>query len=228
MCGRFTQSMSWRELVHLYRMPGSVLPAPLVPPLLVPRWNGAPTQTFVVCRQGEAGEREITAMRWGLIPSWAGGQAIGNRLANARSETAASKPSFRAAFRRRRCLVPATGWFEWQRTDAGKQPFWIALAHGEPFSFAGLWERWERGSESIESFTIVTCPATKSLEWVHARQSAIIASDVHDEWLDDATPTLRRLALVQAPHQGPYALRRVSTLVNSPRNDTPEILCAVE
>ena len=223
MCGRFTQVVKVGELAAMYGA------AVTVPDVECPaRWNGAPTQAFLVCRLDAGGRRAISHLRWGLVPSWARDRAIGNRLVNARSETVAGKPAFRAAFRRRRCLVPANGWFEWSRTPAGKVPYWISLSGRRPFSFAGLWEVWGQGGSRMESFTILTCPAGEALEPVHARQPVIVAPEDYGAWLDAETPASRLLARVQAPHAGPFELRRVGSLVNSPRNNDPEILRAVE
>ena len=217
MCGRFTQVVKAHELAALYGVAASGVE-------LQPRWNGAPTQAFLVCRLDAAARRVLTFQRWGLVPSWARDRSIGNRLINARSETVAAKPAFRAAFRRRRCLVPANGWFEWRRTPAGKEPIWIRLADGRPLSLAGLWEAWGEGESRMESFTLLTCPAGEALAGVHARQPVVVAPEGYGAWLAAETPAER----VQAPHSGPFELRRVSALVNSPRNDVPEVVRPVD
>ena len=113
----------------------------------------------------------------GLVPSWASDRAIGRRMINARSETVHERPAFRTAFLRRRYLVPANGWFEWRRTPEGKEPTWIRLADGRPFSLAGLWEAWGEGASRMESFTVLTCPAGEALEHVHARQPVVVAPE---------------------------------------------------
>ena len=219
MCGRFTQVVKARELAAFYG------PAVTIPDTAwAERWNVAPTQAFLVCRLDAARRRVLSLQRWGLVPSWARDRAIGNRLINARAETVHERPAFRAAFRRRRCLVPANGWFEWCRTPAGKAPYWIRLAGGRPFSFAGLWEAWGEGESRMESFTILTCPAREALESVHARQPAVVAPEEYGAWLAAETPASR----VQVPHPGPFALRRVGALVNSARSNVPEVLRPVE
>ena len=219
MCGWFTQVVKTRELAALYG------PTVLMPDTAwAERWNGAPTQAFLVCRLDPAGRRVLSLQRWGLVPSWARDREIGSRLINARSETVAVKPAYRAAFRRRRCLVPSNGWFEWCRTPAGKAPYWIRLAGGRPFSFAGLWEAWGEGESRMESFTILTCPVREALESVHTRQPAVVAPEEYGAWLAAETPASR----VQAPHPGPFALRRVGALVNSARSNVPEVLRPVE
>lgn len=139
MCGRLGQKMSWREVHTLFRMPERTTPLNLVP-----RYNGCPTQDFATVRQDVA-RWVIAKLRWGLIPAWANDARIGARMINARAETVHEKPAFRAAFRRRRCLIRADGWLEWRKEENGKQPWFIAAANGAPLSFAGLWERWEKG-----------------------------------------------------------------------------------
>ena len=195
-----------------------------VPPAAEGALDAHPAQARVATRPVRGAVHEIGSTP---VPSWARDRTIGNRLINARAETVAGKPAFRAAFRRRRCLVPANGWFEWQRSG-GKVPYWISLSGGRPFSFAGLWEVWGEGESRMESFSILTCPAGAALEGVHVRQPAIVAPEVYADWLSPDTPAARLLGLVQAPHAGPFELRRVSPLANSPRNDAPEILRAVE
>ena len=219
MCGRFTQQITWPQIHDLYSLTGPALPLNLRL-----RYNGAPVQDFVVCRLDKDGSRAIAHLRWGLVPSWAKDSKIGARLINARAETVHTKPSYRAAFRSRRCLVPANGWFEWQRTGYGKQPYFLAHADGSPLSFAALWERWSRDGESIETFTIITIAASPGLADIHQRQPTIIDPDRFDEWLDLTSPPTRLLELVREPRVGSYERRAVSTRVNSIRNDDRDIL----
>ena len=218
MCGRFTQDLDSDDLVDLYGLDSTE-----GQPEFHSRWNGAPTQEFVLCRTDSHGRRILAVHRWGLIPAWARDPKIGARLINGRAETIDSKASFRGPFRHRRCLIPANGWFEWQRTATAKQPWWISLG-GRPFSFAGLWDLWDRGGDPVASFTIVTCPATGSLEEIHDRQPAIMPMERYQEWLDRGTPLSRLIALAQTPYKGPFECRRVGSDVNSSRNDYPEIL----
>lgn len=219
MCGRFTQNLTWGQIHDLYAL------TPTPPPLnLQPRYNGAPAQYFAACRLDESSNRAIAQLRWGLVPSWAQDVRMGTRLINARAETVHNKPSFRAAFRSRRCLVPADGWFEWQTTGHGKQPYFLASADGSPLSFAALWDHWDTGSDSIESFTIITTVASPELADVHHRQPAIIDPDRFDDWLDRTSPVPRLLDLVRKPYAGPYEKRAVSTRVNSIQNNDPDVL----
>lgn len=131
---------------------------------------------------------------------------------------------FRAAFRRRRCLVPADGWLEWREEESGKQPWFIAAAGGAPLSFAGLWERWEKGGEPIETFTILTTATSPGLIAIHDRQPTIIKPDDFDEWLAPDTPEERRLALARSAYEGPYDRWPVSRRVNNPRNEGPDLV----
>jgi putative SOS response-associated peptidase YedK len=191
---------------------------------LAPRYNVAPTQNLPVVRAGASGSpRELAVMRWGLIPSWAKDPKIGNRMINARSETAAEKPSFRNAMKRRRCLILADGFYEWAKEGGAKQPYHIHLAGHRPFVFAGLWERWSKGEEPIESFTILTTAANDTIRPLHDRMPVILGKQDHDLWLD---PAVGDKALL-APLLKPYAneeieFHPVSRMVNNPRNDVPQ------
>ena len=200
------------------------MPARTTPLNLQPRYNGCPTQDFVSLRLDAAGARAIGKLRWGLVPSWAADPKIGSRFINARAETVHGKPAFRAAFRRRRCLVPVDGWFEWRKEPGGKQPWFIAAAGGAPLSFAGLWERWEKGDEPMETFTLLTTDAAPGLLDIHHRQPSIIEADDFEEWLDPGTGTERLLALARRSHEGPFDHWPVSRRVNNVRNDAPDLL----
>ena len=218
MCGRFTQKMSWREVHTLYRMPARTTPSNLQP-----RYNGCPTQECAAIRL-EGSERAVAKLRWGLVPNWAEDARIGSRLINARSETAHEKPAFRAAFKRRRCLVPVDGWFEWRKEAGGKQPWFIIAADRAPVSFAGLWERWEKDDEPLETFTILTTAASPGLAAIHRRQPSIVEAHDFEEWLDPGTGTERLLALARPAYEGPFDCWPVSKRVNYPRNDDPDLL----
>ena len=222
MCGRFTQKLTWKEIVTLYRLTQTT------PALnLRPRYNGCPTQDFAACRLDRNGERTAVMLRWGLVPGWAKDLKMSSRLINARAETVHEKPAFRSAFRRRRCLVPADGWLEWRKEAHGKQPYFVAAASEEPMSFAGLWERWERGEEAVESFTILTTAASTGLADLHHRQPSIVAPGDFEEWLEPSTGLERVVELARRPNEGPFERRRVSVRVNNPRNDGPELLEAL-
>ena len=179
MCGRFNQEMTWREIHDLYELLGS-LPVTV----LERRWNGCPSQSFAICRLSVDESRETVSLRWGLVPAWARDQRMAGRLINARSETVSHKPAFRAAFRSRRCLIPANSWFEWSRDQDGiKRPWLIAMEDSKPFSFAGIWERWMRNGESVETFSILTEAASPEIRHLHHRQPVVIAPSHFEEWL---------------------------------------------
>ncbi len=221
MCGRFTLRATREELAALFQ-----LPMEQVPPW-VPRYNIAPTQPVLgvrVLQESDLG-REMTFLHWGLIPFWADDPRIGSRLINARAETVADRPAFRAAFRRRRCLVPADGFYEWRKVDGRKQPYLVQLRGGRPFAFAGLWERWEREGSVIESCTIITVPANALVAPLHDRMPAILAPADHELWLDPREQDRRRLlSLLQPYPASEMEAFPVSPRVNHPRNDDPDLV----
>ena len=222
MCGRITQQLPSDQICDLYSLRGTPLPTHRHP-----RYNGVPGQDFTACRVDEDGARTIALLRWGLVPSWARDAKTGARLINARAETVHNKSSFQSAFRSRRCLLPADGWFEWQRTGRGKQPYFLTLADGSPLSFAALWERWDQGGGWLETFTIITTEASPGLQDIHHRQPAIIDPRWFSDWLDPMAPLPALLEMVREPYCGPYERRPVSSRVNSVRNDDPDILLPV-
>lgn len=214
MCGRYTHRLSWAEIVALYR-----LTAPAVPPNLQPRYNMAPTQQAPIVRVAAHGGAELVMARWGLIPHWSKEAKASFSTINARAETVATKPAFRSAYRDRRCLVPASGYFEWEDRPDGKQPWLYQRADGGTLTFAGLWERWgPRGDvPAVDTFTIIVCEANPLAAEKHDRMPVILRPDQFDGWLhgtpDEAADTL-----------GPYAgddlaASPVSRRVNNVRND---------
>ncbi|MGH2538651.1 MAG: SOS response-associated peptidase [Candidatus Promineifilaceae bacterium] len=219
MCGRFTLIAPGEAIADLFQLPAA--------PELAPRYNIAPTQPVAAVRVSpQTGERELTHLVWGLIPSWADDPSIGSRMINARSETAAEKPSFRAAFKYRRCLLPADGFYEWQKQNGAKQPMRVQMKDGRPFAMAGLWERWQSpdGSE-IESCTILTTEPNDLLEEVHNRMPVILHPADFALWLDPGAQHPGEVQDLLRPY--PAAEMRfypVSTQVNSPHNDTPEVI----
>ena len=222
MCGRFAQHLTWRQIHELYQLPASARPLHLHP-----RDNGAPVQDFAVCRLDADGSRALARLRWGLVASWAKDLRRGARLINARAETVHDTPSFSTAFRARRCLVPANGWFEWQRTGHATQPYFLARVDGSPLSFAALWECWNRGQESLASFTILTTAASPGLADIHPRQPVIVDPDRWADWLDPSSPMPRLVELLRKPQAGPYERRAISTRVNRVGNDDADILTPV-
>lgn len=214
MCGRYSLTTPLEGVQRIFGIDAM--------PNLAPRYNIAPTQPVVVIRRGETGQRELTHMRWGLVPSWAKAVNSGPLLINARADTVADKPSFRNAFRRRRCLIPADGFYEWQPQPTGpKQPMRIALPGNALFAFAGIWEHWQtaEGSE-LESCAIVTTDANAQLYDIHTRMPVILQPADYDTWLNadaDAAATLTH------PYDGEMVTYPVSRDVNSVRNDGPEL-----
>jgi len=169
-------------------------------------------------------------VRWGLVPSWAKDEKMGARMINARGETVAEKPSFRAAVKTRRCLIPADGFYEWARKGERKQPHFIHFADGRTFAFAGLWERWHGGGEPpLETCTIITTTPNELTATLHDRMPVILPPVRFDEWLTPEPLAGQRLEKLLAPHpaEGMEAYR-VSTYVNSPRNDGPECIARVD
>jgi len=168
--------------------------------------------------------REMSRMHWGLIPAWSRDPKMGGRLINARAETVASKPSFRDAFRKRRCLIPADGFYEWKATgDKTKQPYFITRGDARPFAFAGLWEHWKQNESAIDSCTIITTDASPHLRALHERMPVILAPEDYDRWLDPQQHDPAQLEpLLDSGESESLTFLPVSTLVNSPRNDVPE------
>ena len=212
MCGRFTLRSSAAEFANLFRID--------VPFEVAHRYNIAPTQPHPIIRAD--GEHRVSTARWGLIPSWAKDRKIGYKLINARAETVAEKPSFRSAFERRRCLIPASGFYEWQVTHSGKQPQLISLTGGGLLAFAGLWERWEKGEQPLETFTIITTTANDLLSPIHNRMPVILPPEVFDVWLDPEVSPEAAQKLLQPFPAEEMQHHAVSTIVNNIRHETPE------
>lgn len=228
MCGRFTLAVDPADLMET--LPGFALPAERE---LSPRYNIAPTQEIAVVPN--TGRNQIEFFRWGLVPSWAKDPKIGNRMINARSETLAEKPSFRAAFRRRRCLILADGFFEWRKETAkAKTPLYVHLKSGKPFAFAGLWEVWSpQGKTSLSeapllSCTIITTTPNSLLEPIHNRMPVILDPDSYDFWLDPREQSPNELTGLLRPCPAEQMIAYpVSTIVNSPKNDSPACVAPV-
>lgn len=216
MCGRFALTAPASTITKVFQV--DVLPE------ILPRYNVAPSQQ-VTCVVEEDGERKIEQFRWGLIPSWAKDRKISYKTINARSETVASKPSFRAAFRRRRLLVVADGFYEWKRSGKQKLPFLIQIDGGRPFGMAGLWETWtdpETGEE-LRTATIVTCGPNDVMAPIHNRMPVILPSERWETWLDpkNQDPAMLQELLQPFPAERTGA-RRVSTHVNDARHQGPD------
>jgi putative SOS response-associated peptidase YedK len=242
MCGRFTLRAPASTVADEFKV--------LDVPPLAPRFNIAPTQPVAAVRPvPESGQRQLVLLKWGLVPPWAKDRTIGNRLINARAESVAEKPAFRAAFRHRRCLVVADGFYEWQRSGGRKQPYFIRLRDDRPFAFAGLWESWEGktvpetvsppdlfsgqrlsgetvpGTLLLETCTLITTGPNELMEPIHNRMPVILAPENYDRWLDPEIqePDALRPLLRPYPASAMLALR-VSPHVNNPRNDDAECI----
>lgn len=218
MCGRFTLNKSGEAIASAFQL--------IEVPQVQPRYNIAPTQLVpTVLRTAENSKRQFHELRWGLIPSWAKDPQMGARLINARAETVTEKPSFRSAFRQRRCLVIADGFYEWQRQERKKQPFYFRLENEQPFAFAGLWERWRSpDGEEIQSCTILTTEANEILRPIHDRMPVILDSKDYDLWLDPAVQNTELLQLLRPYQSEAMTSYAVSTKVNNPANNTPECI----
>ncbi len=220
MCGRFTLRTSPQKLLGNFGVSF---------PEFIPRYNIAPTQLLLALRTGADGKgREGAALRWGLVPSWAKDVKIGTKSINARGETVAEKPMFRAALKRRRCLVLADGYYEWRTTGKEKQPFHFRYEDQRTFAFAGLWESW-RGPEGndhpLETCTIITTAARGIAATLHERMPVIIPPSEYDLWMSPQPLVAEQLAvLLQPAHQDDVVPVAVSRLVNSVKNDRPECL----
>ena len=194
------------------------------------RYNIAPTQQVPAVRiSPQDKSRELAMFRWGLIPSWAKDAKIGNQLINARSETVATKPAFRSAFRKRRCLMPADGFYEWKKEGTKKQPFYIHLKAGGPFAFAALWEDWQdEDGKPIQSCTILTTEVNSMLKPLHDRMPIILPPENFEKWLDTEIQMPEEiLPLVQALPGEALAMHPVSSLVNNPKKEKAECVAPV-
>ncbi len=218
MCGRFALSIYPGDLEEVFEL------ASPPPAEGRPRYNIAPTQDVAVVPN--LAPRHLAFMRWGLVPFWAKDLAIGNRMINARCETVAEKPACRNALKKRRCLVPATGFFEWRKDPGGKTPMYIGLASGRPFAMAGLWETWKPpDGEEVRSFTIIVCPANETCRPIHDRMPVILPKEAWAVWLAEAElPADRTVPLLLPFTAEPMRAVAVARTVNSPANDTPECL----
>ncbi|MEM9292965.1 MAG: SOS response-associated peptidase [Acidobacteriota bacterium] len=222
MCGRYTLTTPAEELAEIFEVSESVD--------IGPRYNVAPTQQVAVIGHNQEGQRALGLMRWGLVPHWAKDPSIGNRMINARGETAAEKPSFRSSFKKRRCLVLADGFYEWKKVDGGrKQPYYIRLKEHRPFAIAGLWARWRpRGDEEAEtllSCTLITTAPNEFVGEIHDRMPVILPASAYDLWLDPEVQDREILQPLLTAYD-PEAMEAfpVSTAVNSPANDRAELI----
>ncbi|MGC9468121.1 MAG: SOS response-associated peptidase [Anaerolineae bacterium] len=214
MCGRFTLWIQFGDLLKAF-------PDFEFPETIPSRYNIAPSQDVAVVPND--GRSEVQFFRWGLVPHWADDPAIGNRMINARGETVAEKPSFRAAYRRRRCLILADGFYEWRREpgSGAKTPFYVRMASGAPFAFAGLWEVWRPDDQPLHSCTIITTRPNAVVAPIHNRMPVIIPRAAYDRWLDPEEKRPRELDNLLAPYPSEEMVAYpVSRFVNNPTNDS--------
>lgn len=189
---------------------------------LSPRYNLAPSQAVLAVVQGEHGNKG-GFLKWGLVPSWANDPKMGYKMINARAETLAEKPSFKKLLSRRRCIIPADGFYEWKKDGNTKQPYHIRLKSGEPFAFAGLWDRWERNGEKAQTCTIITTEANPLMEKIHDRMPVILTKETEKMWLDRNVGEEAKKVLIPYDHHEMEAYP-ISSLVNSPKNDGKELI----
>jgi len=214
MCGRFAFYSPAQATAALFGATGAVE--------FAARYNIAPTQDVAAVRNADGAGRELVALRWGLVPFWAKDPAIGNRMINARAETIAEKPAFRAAYRRRRCLVLADGFYEWHRQGEVKIPYYISLASEEPFAIAGLWEQWRDrdGDETLQTVTLVTTEANEYLATLHNRMPVILEPGRAQRWLE-GDETLLSHAQTDCPKLRAWPVDR---RVNNARNEGDDLI----
>lgn len=232
MCGRYTLKTPNPRLQELFGLQDL--------PHLIPRFNIAPTQSIFTIRASALVPhlREAIMMRWGLIPFWAKDQAIGNTMINARAETVTERPSFRQAFHKRRCLIAADGFFEWEKLSSGKkQPWWIRMQDEVPFAMAGLWESWSPKTKSltanetlpgdlkvIQSCTILTINANDDMQSLHDRMPVILPIEAWASWLNPTTEKVELETLLKPFENGHLIRTPVSSIVNRPIVDSPECI----
>ena len=223
MCGRYSLIAGADQLALRFDFDAGALH-------LSPNFNVAPSQSVLTVRAAEGPHREAALMRWGLIPSWAKDKSIGYKMINARAETVAERPSYRTALQRRRCLVIADGFYEWQREGKARRPMRITLQSGEPFAFAGLWETWrDPEGERLQSCTIITTTPNELVRPIHDRMPVILPPDLEPLWLDPDVKDPAVLSNILAPYP-PENMQayEVSALVNTPSNNNPEVIRRVE
>ncbi len=230
MCGRFVSASSPEDLADYFD-------AAIDQAALGANFNVAPTHEVPIVRAVER-DRTISVVRWGLVPFWAKDLKIGSKMINARAETVAEKPAFRSAFAKRRCLIPADGFYEWAKIPGqkNKQPYYIYRTDGEPLVFAGLWERWKPKDDAgevledelVETFTVLTTSANGDMEPVHNRMPVMVPPTAWDSWLDPATDQDELLQLAVPAPDGLLELRPVSTAVNRVANNAAHLLDVVD
>lgn len=219
MCGRTTLTITPDDLQRTFGYQ--------VPPDYRPRFNQAPTQPLLALAE-EEGATGFRTFRWGLVPFWAKDLTIGNRMINARAETVTEKPAYRTSFAKKRCLIVIDGFYEWKAATGGKRPHRIRLRTGAPFTLAGLWDRWDRGPEVVESCTILTTSANAAMAPIHDRMPVIVEEADRARWLSGSSEPEDLTTLLRSYPREDLEVYEVSTLVNRPSNDMPECIEPVD
>jgi putative SOS response-associated peptidase YedK len=219
MCGRFSLTATPEQITEAFQLERL--------PNYETRYNIPPCQKILAVVRLDDGRHKAVNLFWGLIPPWAKDPGIGHRLINARAETVAEKPSFRTAFQRKRCLIPANGFYEWAKTDQGKQAHHIHRIDDGLFAFAGLWEHWEKDAETLYSCSIITTAANALIQPIHERMPVIIGKQHYDDWLDKQQPPDRLQALLAHDAYQKMAVTPVSDWVNNPVHDDKRCIAAV-
>lgn len=221
MCGRFVQNSSLQIIQQMFNTDKVLFE-------VIPNYNVAPTQKILAIINQD-NENKLEKLHWGLVPFWANDISMGSRMINARAETVSQKPAFRNAFRKRRCVIPADGFYEWKGEKGHKQPYYITVPSGKPFAFAGLWETWvdkENDEESVyKSCTIITTAASEPLSSIHHRMPAIFDPEFHEKWLNEKIQNPKNLEIILRDgliHDMIYY--PVSKLVNSVKNNDPNCI----
>jgi putative SOS response-associated peptidase YedK len=216
MCGRFTQISSPKVYAELFGISTDLSSAP--------RYNIAPSSDVLACRVSLTGVKELVPLHWGLVPSWSKGLDKRFSMINARAESVATKPAYRAPFRHHRCLIPVDGFYEWHSEGEGKQPYYIYQANRTPLALAGLWDHWDDGEgDKIESCTIITTEANSFMQPIHERMPVILKAEVFDSWLNNDEPNYLQ-GLLQPYAEIDLEMIPVSHAVNNPRNDSAALI----
>ena len=218
MCGRFIRTTPIERYSALFSASGSVE--------LKASYNIAPSSQILLARNNAKGGRELVALKWGLVPSWSKEPKTEYSTINARAETVDEKPTFRNAFKSRRCLIASDGFIEWQKkSDGTKQPYFIGLADQKPFAFAGIWERWEREGQILESCAIIVTQANELMKPIHDRIPVILSPDYYDAWMNPKETRSSNLKSLLLPYPSDrMKAYPISTVINSPLNDNSDLI----
>jgi putative SOS response-associated peptidase YedK len=220
MCGRFAFFSPREAIAQAFPIDLGMLPEA--------RFNIAPSQNVLIIRSDDTGSLMAESCRWGLVPFWAKDPAIGNRMINARAETITEKPAFRQSFNRRRCLVMADGFYEWQQDSEGKRPYFICRGDKQPFGMAGLWDQWAKGpGDPLRSCTVITLPANEFMQRLHHRMPVLMDWDAARQWLEPAAVSQQLRQLLLGSSTIALQAWQVSNRVNNPINDSADLIVPV-